>query len=160
MTTGNPSKAVPASPRTGGFWRRWLPQGPALRAAAWTGVYRDLARWVMIAVPIGVVAGLGAALFYYLINLFTGTLLVQLAGLTLPTEGTSTLSQLTWSSSFPRILIVPVLLVIGGLTVGIIIRGAAPEVAGHGTDATIRSFHKNAGKVRARVASGVRGSGK
>jgi chloride channel protein, CIC family len=105
----------------------------------------------VIAVPIGVVAGLGAALFYYLINLFTEALLVRLAGLTLPSEGTSAISQLTWSSSFPRILLVPALLVIGGLAVGIIIRGAAPEVAGHGTDATIRSFHKNAGKVRVRV---------
>jgi chloride channel protein, CIC family len=106
---------------------------------------------VVIAVPIGIVAGLGAALFYYLINLFTGTLLVQLAGLTLPSEGTSTPSQLVWSSSFPRILIVPALLVIGGFAVGAIIWGAAPEVAGHGTDATIRAFHKNAGKVRVRV---------
>ena len=77
---------------------RWLPIGRPSGTAAWTSVYRDLARWVVIAVPIGIVAGLGAALFYYLINLLTGTLLVQLAGLTLPSEGTSTLSQLTWSS--------------------------------------------------------------
>jgi chloride channel protein, CIC family len=104
----------------------------------------------VIAVPIGVVAGLGAAAFYYLINLLTGVLLVQLAGLTLPAEGTLVVSQLTWASSFPRILIVPLLLAAGGLTVGAICR-LAPEVAGHGTDATIRSFHQNAGKVRARV---------
>ena len=106
---------------------------------------------MIIAVPIGVVAGLGAAAFYYLINLLTGTLLVQLAGLTLPSEGTSTLSQLVWSSSFPRILVVPALMTVGGLAVGIIIWGGAPEVAGHGTDATIHAFHKNAGKVRLRV---------
>lgn len=96
-------------------------------------------------------AGVGAAAFYYLINLFTGVLLVQLAGLTLPSEGTYTLTQLTWSSSFPRILIVPGLLAVGGLAVGAIAWGAAPEVAGHGTDATIRAFHRNAGKVRLRV---------
>jgi chloride channel protein, CIC family len=110
-----------------------------------------LGRWAVIAVPIGIIAGLGAALFYYLINWFTGTLLVQLAGLTLPSEGTSTLSQLAWSSSFPRILLVPALMAVGGLAVGAIIWGAAPEVAGHGTDATIRAFHQNAGKVRLRV---------
>lgn len=114
-------------------------------------MYRDLGRWAVIAVPIGIIAGLGAALFYYLINLFTGALLVQLAGLTLPSEGTSTLSQLAWSSSFPRILLVPVLLIVGGLMVGVIVRAAAPEVAGHGTDATIRSFHRKAGRVRVRV---------
>jgi CIC family chloride channel protein len=105
----------------------------------------------VIAVPIGVVAGVGAAAFYYLVNLFTGVLLVQLAGLTLPSEGTYALTQLTWSSSFPRILIVPGLMVVGGLAVGAIIWGVAPEVAGHGTDATIRAFHHNAGKVRVRV---------
>ena len=106
---------------------------------------------MVIAVPIGVVAGLGAALFYYLINLLTGTLLVQLAGLTLPSEGTSTLSRLTWASSFPRILVVPALLVTGALVVGVIVRWAAPEVAGHGTDATIRAFHRNSGRIRVRV---------
>jgi chloride channel protein, CIC family len=106
---------------------------------------------VVIAVPIGVVAGLGAAAFYYLINWFTDRLLLGFAGLTLPTEGTSTLSQLEWSSTFPRVLVVPLLLVVGGLAVGAIIWGAAPEVAGHGTDATIRAFHRNAGKIRIRV---------
>jgi chloride channel protein, CIC family len=114
-------------------------------------VYRDLGRWAVIAVPIGVVAGLGAALFYYLINLVTGTLLLQLAALTLPSEGTTTLSQLAWSSSFPRILLVPALMMVGGLAVGAIAWGGAPEIAGHGTDATIRSFHRNAGKIRVRV---------
>jgi len=110
-----------------------------------------LGRWAIIAAPIGIVAGLGAALFYYLITLFTGTFLVQIAGLTLPSEGTTTVSQLAWSSSFPRILLVPALMMVGGLAVGAIIWGGASEVAGHGTDATIRAFHKNAGKVRVRV---------
>jgi chloride channel protein, CIC family len=114
-------------------------------------VYRDLGRWAVIAVPLGVVAGVGAAAFYYLVNLFSGVLLTQLAGLTLPTEGTYTLSQLTWSSSFPRILFVPVIMVVGGLAVGAIAWGAAPEVAGDGTDATIRTFHSESGKVRVRV---------
>jgi chloride channel protein, CIC family len=105
----------------------------------------------MIAVPIGVVAGLGAAAFYFLINWFTGTLLLGLGGLALPSEGPSAVSQLAWSSSFPRILVVPAILAVGGLAVGAIAWGAAPEVAGHGTDATIRAFHRNAGKVRVRV---------
>jgi len=114
-------------------------------------VYRDLARWAVIAVPIGIVAGLGAALFYYLITYLTGALLTGLAGLTLPTEGSDNLSQLVWSSSFPRVLIVPGLLVLGGLAVGAICWFLAPEVAGHGTDATIRAFHRQDGKVRLRV---------
>ena len=39
----------------------------------------------------------------------------------------------------------------GGLFVGLVAWKLAPEVAGHGTDATIRSFHRQAGKVRLRV---------
>jgi chloride channel protein, CIC family len=106
---------------------------------------------VVIAVPIGVVAGLGAALFYYLINYVSNSLLTGLAGLRLPTEGTSLASQLTWSSSFPRILLVPAIVVLGGLVVGILSSRLAPEVAGHGTDATIRAFHQDDGRVRLRA---------
>jgi len=145
MSSKGQSHASPGAVDT--WWARFR----RARSGSWANASRDLGRWAAIAVPIGVVAGLGAALFYYLINLFTGTLLVQLAGVTLPMEGSGVVSQLTWGSSFPRILIIPGLLVVGGLAVGIITWGAAPEVAGHGTDATIRAFHHNAGKVRLRV---------
>jgi chloride channel protein, CIC family len=117
----------------------------------WQSVYRDLSRWAAIAIPIGVVAGLGAVAFYYLINVVTASLLVDLAGLTLPSEGTAIASQLVWSSSFPRILVVPALLALGGLAVGVISSRLAPEVAGHGTDATIRAFHQREGRVRFRA---------
>jgi chloride channel protein, CIC family len=102
-------------------------------------------------VPIGIVAGLGAAAFYYLINLVSGVLLGQVAGLSLPSEGTLNPAQLVWSSSFPRILLLPALMIGGGLVVGIVAFRLAPEVAGHGTDATIRSFHREAGRVRLRA---------
>ncbi|MGA9838930.1 MAG: chloride channel protein [Thermoplasmata archaeon] len=137
-------------PRPPGPVRRWWARVRSSPGTEWASVSRDLGRWAILAVPIGIVAGVGAALFYYLINLLTGTLLVRVAGLTLPSEGTAVLSQLTWSSSFPRILLVPGFLIVGGLAVGAIC-WRAPEVAGHGTDATIHSFHQNAGKVRARV---------
>jgi chloride channel protein, CIC family len=141
----------PSRSHTFGPWTSWFARGRSRGSPPWTSVYRDLGRWAVIAVPIGVVAGVGAAAFYYLIDLFTGVLLVHLAGLTLPSEGTDVIAQLAWSSSFPRILIVPGLLVVGGLAVGAIVWSAAPEVAGHGTDATIRAFHQNSGRVRMRV---------
>lgn len=112
---------------------------------------RDLARWAVIAVPIGIVAGLGAALFYYLITVFSQALLANVAGLTLPTEGTLNPSDLVWGSSFPRLLWLPLLTVGGGLVVGAFIWKVAPEIAGHGADATIRAFHRQAGKIRLRV---------
>jgi len=98
-----------------------------------------------------IVAGLGAAAFYYLITVVSGVLLTDLAGLTLPSEGTLNPANLVWSSSFPQLLWLPLLMVGGGLVVGAIAWHVAPEVAGHGTDATIRSFHRQAGKVRLRV---------
>ncbi len=112
---------------------------------------RDLARWAVIAVPIGIVAGLGAVAFYELITLVSQVLLTGLAGLTLPTEGTLNPAQLTWASSLPRLLWIPGLMVGGGLFVGLVAWKLAPEIAGHGTDATIRSFHRQAGKVRLRA---------
>jgi chloride channel protein, CIC family len=114
-------------------------------------VSRDLARWAVIAVPIGVVAGLGAAAFYYLITVVSQAVLIDLAGLTLPVEGTLSPSQLVWASSFPRLLWIPLLMAGGGLFVGLIGWKLAREVPGHGTDATIRSFHREGGKVRLRV---------
>ncbi|MGA7923614.1 MAG: chloride channel protein, partial [Thermoplasmata archaeon] len=130
--------------------RRFYPRFPS-RSTPWLTAYRDLGRWAIIAVPIGVVAGLGSALFYYLITVVSGFFLGQLAGLTLPTEGTLNPADLSWGSSFPRLLLLPGILVLGGLAVGLLTWRLAPEVAGHGTDATIRAFHKGAGKVRLRV---------
>jgi chloride channel protein, CIC family len=102
-------------------------------------------------VPVGVVAGLGAAAFYYLITLLSTGLLTGVAGLTLPSEGTVNPTSLVWSSSVPGIFWVPVLMVGGGAAVGALAWWLAPEIAGHGTDATIRSFHRESGRVRRRV---------
>lgn len=99
----------------------------------------------------GTVAGLGAAAFYYLITVVSALFLQQIGGLTLPAEGTLNPADLTWASTFPRLLLVPVVMVTGGLIVGVLSWATAPEIAGHGTDATIRAFHLQAGKVRWRV---------
>ena len=101
--------------------------------------------------PIGVVAGLGAAAFYYLITLVSNLFLVRYSGLTLPIEGTSSMAQLGWSSSWPGVLYIPLFMIAGGLAVGAIVTYLAREVAGHGTDAAIRAFHRRAGEVRLRV---------
>jgi chloride channel protein, CIC family len=147
----SPSAPVAATPPRPPFWRRWSPRWRTVRPASWSSVYRDLARWVVIALPIGVVAGLGAVLFYELVTISTQFFLGNLAGITLPVEGTTNAAQLVWASSFPRVLIVPGLLTVGGLAVGALAWGAAPEIAGHGTDAAIHAFHSDAGRVRLRV---------
>ncbi len=132
-------------------WRRRITEAFRRPSTGVVGVTRDLTRWVAIAVPIGVVAGLGAALFYYLLNLASDLFLSTVAGLTLPMEGTTVPSLLQWGASYPRLFLVPAVMVLGGLAVGLIVWRLAPEVAGHGTDATIQAFHEGAGKVRYRV---------
>jgi chloride channel protein, CIC family len=112
---------------------------------------RDLAHWAVIAVPIGVVAGLGASLFFFLWSESTRFFLTYVVGIGYPYPGATGSQVVVWSSSFPRILLLPVVMGLGGLGAGLIIQLLAPEVAGHGTDDTIDSFHNRQGVVRARV---------
>jgi chloride channel protein, CIC family len=112
---------------------------------------RDLARWAAIAVPIGVVAGLGSALFYFLWSESTQFFLVQVLGIGYPYAGAGPGQLVVWSSSFPRILLLPLILGVGGLGTGLIVQYLAPEIAGHGTDETINAYHNKAGEIRPRV---------
>ena len=97
------------------------------------------------------IAGLGAAAFYYLITVVSGFFLTGLGGITLPIEGSAAPGDLVWSSAFPQILLIPGIMALGGLAVGLVIWKLSPEVAGHGTDPTIRAFHRRAGRIRRRV---------
>lgn len=163
MTASDPSASSPPadasrpSPpgRSPPWYRRWPPQlWTALRRASqasWSGASRDLAHWATVAVPIGIVAGLGASLFFFLWSESTELFLVGVVGIGYPFPGASGTEVVVWSSSFPRILLLPVVMAAGGLGAGLIAQYLAPEVAGHGTDETIISFHERAGKVRARV---------
>ncbi|MGH8272179.1 MAG: chloride channel protein, partial [Gammaproteobacteria bacterium] len=46
---------------------------------------------------------------------------------------------------------VPISTTLGGLVAGFVIYGLAPETEGHGTDAALNAFHRNNGRMRARV---------
>jgi CIC family chloride channel protein len=48
--------------------------------------------------------------------------------------------------------LIPVVTTIGGLIVGILTTWIAPEAEGHGTDTVVRSFHRDGGMLRARLA--------
>ncbi len=126
--------------RWGGAWSSDL--------KGWGKVSRDLARWALIAVPIGVVAGVGAVMFYSLWLLSTYFFLDIIVGIQYPLAGGL---QVTWSSSFPRILLLPLVMGLGGVVSGAIAQWFAPEIAGHGTDQAIRAFHQKEGRIRYRV---------
>lgn len=145
----------PPPPRPNRGYREWPGRlWASLRAASqggWTSASRDLAHWAAVAVPIGIVAGLGAALFFFLWKESTQFFLVYVVGLGYPYPGASGTQVVVWSSSFPRILLLPVVMTLGGLGAGLIAQFLAPEVAGHGTDETISAFHNRQGRIRTRV---------
>ncbi len=122
----------------------------AARFGSWSHV-RDwvlgdyLRKWVVLGVLIGVVAGLGAILFYEAIAQSTKLFLGDLAGLHPPLprgEGDTVVTHIT------RRWAIPLVLVLGGLISGIVVYMLAPEAEGHGTDAAIEAFHERGGRIR------------
>lgn len=104
-------------------------------------------RWLILAVIIGVIAGLGALLFYYSIIFFSHVFIGMLLGITLPSpigEG----GNLTFSVNPARYALIPVSTAVGGLFSGFLVYKFAPEAEGHGTDAAIDAYHNKQGKVR------------
>jgi len=116
---------------------RWTARTPAL-----------LRKWLPIAVLIGVVAGVGALVFYQAINYCTQFFLGTLAGYAPPSpvgEGNGGIVAAV------RPWVIPLVVALGGLLSGIIVFTWAPEAEGHGTDAAIAAFHFQDGFIRPRV---------
>ncbi len=104
-------------------------------------------RWNVIGIVVGIIAGLGAIIFYTLLEYSTHILLGIGAGFFPPRSGAI---EQNWIPPENPLMIIGVL-TLGGLACGWLVYSFAPEAEGHGTDAAIRSFHKEGGKVRARI---------
>lgn len=105
-------------------------------------------KWLLIAGLIGIVAGLGAIVFYEAIKWSTYLFLGMGAGYYPPGplgEGQPVVREIA------RRWMIPVVTTLGGLLSGIIVYTFAPEAEGHGTDAAIDAFHNKGGLIRARV---------
>ncbi|MGI8549967.1 MAG: chloride channel protein [Dehalococcoidia bacterium] len=107
-----------------------------------------LRKWMILGVLIGIVAGLGAIVFYTAIQWATALFLGKIVGLTPPLprgEGVPLVSVIghRW--------LLPVVTTLGGLLSGLIVFTLAPEAEGHGTDAAIAAFHEHGGKIRSRI---------
>jgi CIC family chloride channel protein len=99
----------------------------------------------------GVIGGLSAQLFIWLLRLSEKVFLVWIAGYHppgLPQEG-GVLRQVTGPHG---LWLIPVATTVGGLLSGAIVYGLAPETEGHGTDTVVKALHWTGGKIRARVA--------
>ncbi len=107
-------------------------------------------KWLVLGVLIGIAAGIGALIFYTLLNFVQTVFLTDFVGMTLPSAvgdyggGAASFSLGNW-------YLIPLSLVIGGLLAGFFVYKFAPETEGHGTDAAINSFHNKKGKISREV---------
>ncbi len=108
-------------------------------------------RLILLCVVLGVVGALGAQLFLLLLHVFDSQVLTRVGGYR--EIGVQAAHAMTVAPSlFTRwYWWLPLSTTLGGLAAGIIIYGVAPETEGHGTDATLRAFHQNGGRMRSRV---------
>jgi CIC family chloride channel protein len=98
---------------------------------------------------VGVVAGLGAAAFFYLLMAMQQFTLGHIEGYYPPAAGSEVIEHAPQSPTrLWTLLVVPT---VGGLLCGWLVFTFAPEAEGHGTDALVRAFHRLRGRIRARV---------
>lgn len=102
----------------------------------------------MLAMLIGVVAGLGAALLTWGVEALGRLLHVGMAGFVAPGHGA--VGPVTWQlPERPWVLLI--VLPVAGLLVGFIVQTFAPEAEGHGTDAVIAAYHRGGAQLRKRI---------
>jgi CIC family chloride channel protein len=104
---------------------------------------------VTLSILVGVVAGLGAVAFSFMLDQVDSYVMERGAGYVMPkpgSEGGTTIIHPPTRRWF--LLLAPA---IGGLLSGILIYSLAPEAEGHGTDSVVDSFHRHRGVIRGRV---------
>lgn len=104
---------------------------------------------IILAALVGTISGLGAFIFYFLLDLSTKFFLVGLDNFNPPLAGGE--AEVVKIDFHLGLIPLPIVVALGGLLSGIIVYTFAPEAEGHGTDAVIRAFHRARGVIRARV---------
>ncbi len=99
---------------------------------------------------VGVIAGVGAAGFHFLLELSQNVFLDGLAGFRQPVPLGEVPLFAPTDRPFSRWILF-LLPAAGGLLSGILIYKLAPEAEGHGTDSVIDAFHNRDGAIRLRV---------
>ncbi len=127
----------------------WFPEFLFLRQRR----ARSQVRLLGLAVLVGIVAGLGAVLFYAATRGMEHYALGELAGYHPPVRPAGEVDVpglVSWYQPFRPwlLLIIPTM---GGLLSGWLVYTFAPEAEGHGTDAVIAAYHNRQGQIRPRV---------
>jgi CIC family chloride channel protein len=140
---GNPSRPDRQPSRQRGWSRITDRIGRRVNGLAY------LPRWMILASLIGVIAGLGAVVFYEALRLATHLLLADLAGYRPPTPAGE--GNAGGSSHFVRPWAIPLVVTVGALASGVLTFTLAPEAEGHGTDAAIDAMHHDPRAIRLRA---------
>jgi CIC family chloride channel protein len=112
--------------------------------------FRSVGIYMLYGVVVGVVAGLGAALFYILCQAGLHFFLDLGAGYR-PDHPFGEPPVFSPSATPFRRYMLFLIPAIGGLISGFIVYRFAPEAEGHGTDSAIDAYHNKQGRIRARV---------
>jgi CIC family chloride channel protein len=119
------------------------------RVSRWLAMATYTQKWLVLGTIVGVVAGLGAVVFYDALRLASYVFLQAIAGYSVP-EPMSEGGRLA-SSHFTRPWAIPLVACGGALLGAILVFSIAPEAEGHGTDAAIAAVHHNPRGVRLRT---------
>jgi CIC family chloride channel protein len=108
----------------------------------------NFGRWLVLAMLVGVVAGLGGALLTWGVDWISSVVIHDVVGFQVPGHGET--ADAGWSlPDRPWFLLLVLPLV--GLVVGWLVQTFAPEAEGHGTDAVINAYHRDRAELRKRV---------
>lgn len=129
-------------------WRRPVRLLQA-RATKWLASASYGQKWLVLGAAIGVIAGLGAVVFYQALQISTHFFMQTLAGYTQPTPAGE--GSLAGSAHFVRPWAIPLVACVGAALGGIMVFGIAPDAEGHGTDAAISAVHNNPRGIRIRT---------
>jgi CIC family chloride channel protein len=126
---------------------RWLPEFWALGRKR----LRGQARLLALSLAVGVIAGLGAIVFFTACQVVSHYALEGVAGYQPAShpEGEVELFRPLDRPLNPWLLLG--VLTVGGLASGALVFTLAPEAEGHGTDAAIAAYHHGQGVIRPRV---------
>src|ERR1700712_5108812 len=106
-----------------------------------------LRKWLILGVTIGVIAGLGAVLFYLALD-YTGQFLLGYLGGYHPPKAAGDGGD-KGSTGFARAWAIPLVTFGGALVSALIVAKFAPEAEGHGTDSAIEAVQTDPRPIRA-----------
>jgi CIC family chloride channel protein len=139
---------MPSSNLVGAPWRRGI-RTAQVRIGRWIASATYTQKWLVLGSIVGVIAGLGAVVFYEALRLATYVFLQVLAGYRVPLPASE--GGRAASSYFARPWAIPLIACSGALAGAILVFAIAPEAEGHGTDAAIAAVHHNPRGVRMRT---------